>query len=408
MRRLGSALCIIIFTGCSQMPLASSPPTTSNATTRGKTGSNFQILHAFNAVSTGRVPAGAVLADNGTLYGTTNFGGKRSTDCYPGIGCGTVYEITASNTFKVLYRFHGRPDGTRPYSGLIDLNGTLYGTTQAGGKHNQGTIFSLTPSGSEHVIFSFDGKHGNDPRANLMSSNGTMYGTTYYGGGAGSGTVFSITPSGTEKVLHNFQNGTDGSLPFCALVEVNGLLYGTTASGGVNNAGTVFAIDPSGKNYSVLYSFQGGTDGAYPYAGLTEMNGTLYGTTLQGGANNKGTVFSITTSGSEQVIHSLGQGTDGAYPYAALTVMNNLLYGTTAYGGTKKQGPLFKENSQGTIFSITPSGSEQVIHNFTGGPGGRVPYAGVTVMNGALYGATIWGGNKAPKGGEGTVYEYAP
>lgn len=388
------------------MPATSSLPAT-NQSHVTKTTSNFQILHVFKDVPDGRVPAGLLLADNATLYGITNFGGIKTSDCYPGTGCGTVFTISNSNDFTVLYRFKGRPDGTRPYGGLIDVGGTLYGTTQTGGKHNRGTVFSITPSGSEHVVYSFDGKTGGDPRATLMSINGKIYGTTYYGGKTGNGTVFSLTTSGTESVLHSFGVGKDGSLPLCALIEVNGTLYGTTATGGTKNAGTVFQIDPNGANYAVLYNFQGGNDGNAPYTGLTESNGTIYGTTLQGGTQNAGTVFALTTSGSEQVLHSFGAGSDGIFPYAPLTILNGTLYGTTAYGGTSKLG-LTKLRSEGTIFTIAPSGAEQVVHNFTGGPGGRVPYAGLTVMNGAFYGATIWGGNKGKKGGVGTVYTYTP
>lgn len=416
MRRVGSALCIIILAGCSSMPATSSLPAASRAAT-GRTGSDgFQVLHAFSSSKNGKVPVGTLLAVNGTLYGTTNFGGDPDKSCYPGNGCGTVFSLTGSSDEAVIYRFKGLSTGTRPYAGLIDLDGTFYGTTQTGGKKNEGGVFSLTPSGgTEHLVFAFGGKDGNDPRAGLTSVKDALYGTTYYGGTAGTGTVFTVSTSGTEKVLHSFQSGSgDGSLPLGTLLSYNGVLYGTTSSGGTSRAGTVFKINPDGSGYGVLYNFKAGkTDGAFPFAGLIELNGTLYGTTEQGGAHNKGTVFAITTSGSESVLHSFGEGTDGAEPFAGLTVLNGQLYGTTAYGGTsgKDAGPNVKRKltSQGTIYTIAPSGSEQVLHSFTGGPGGRVPYASLTAMNGALYGVTIWGGNlKGPKGGVGTVFELTP
>jgi uncharacterized repeat protein (TIGR03803 family) len=414
MRRVGSVLCIIILTGCSRMPATSSLPATSQATTsRSTSSSNFQILHVFKAPRDGVVPVGTLLPVSGTLYGTTNFGGDASKSCYPGNGCGTVFEMSTPSNESVLYRFKGSATGTRPYAGLIDVKGTLYGTTQTGGKHNEGTVFALTTAGSESVICAFNGKDGNDPRANLTSVNGTLYGTTYYGGSTETGTVFTVTTSGAEKVLHSFTGGTDGALPLGTLLNVNNMLYGTTSSGGTSNHGTVFEISPTGSNYSVLYNFKGGTDGAYPFAGLTELNGTFYGTTALGGTHKKGTVFAITTSGSESVLHSFGAGTDGIEPYAGLTVLKGQLYGTTAYGGSTTGDPspdrTKKPTSEGTIYTITPSGSEQVVHNFTGGPGGRVPYANLTVMSGALYGTTIWGGNpKGLKGGVGTVFEYSP
>jgi uncharacterized repeat protein (TIGR03803 family) len=410
MRRVGSLLCVIILTACSRVAATSSLPTTSQAATSS---SNFQTLYAFEASRNGKVPVGALLALGNTLYGTTNFGGDESKACHPGYGCGTVFKLSAPSKEGVLYRFTGAKSGTRPYTGLVDLNGTLYGTTQTGGKHNKGTVFALTTAGGESVICVFDGKNGDDPRANLTSFNGALYGTTYYGGAAGVGALFTITASGAEQVIHSFTGGADGSLPLGALIDVNNVLYGTTSSGGTNNAGTVFEIDPTGTNYAVLYNFQGGADGAFPFAGLTELNGTLYGTTEQGGAYKKGTVFAITTSGSESVLHSFGDGTDGSEPYAGLTVLNGQLYGATAYGGSgggaDRSSKMGKALTNGTIFTTTPSGSEQVLHNFTGGPGGRVPYADLTVMNGALYGTTIWGGrSKGGPGGVGTVFEYSP
>ncbi|MFZ1016856.1 MAG: choice-of-anchor tandem repeat GloVer-containing protein [Candidatus Cybelea sp.] len=415
MRRVGSALCIIILAGCSSAPATSSLPEASQAATGRTSSGKFQVLHAFSSSKNGKVPVGTLLADNGTLYGTTNFGGDPDKSCYPGNGCGTVFSLTGPSDEGVIYRFTGLSSGTRPYAGLIDLNGTFYGTTQTGGKKNEGGVFSLTPSGKEHLILAFGGKDGNDPRAGLTSVKDALFGTTYYGGSAGTGTVFTVSTSGTEKVLHSFQSGSgDGSLPLGSLLYYNNVLYGTTSSGGASRAGTVFEINTDGTGYSVLYNFKAGkSDGAFPFAGLTELNGTLYGTTEQGGAHNKGTVFAITTSGSESVLHSFGEGTDGAEPFAGLTVLNNTLYGTTAYGGTsgKDAGPNNKRklNSEGTIYTITPSGSEQVLHSFTGGPGGRVPYANLTAMNGALYGVTIWGGNlKGPKGGVGTIFEYNP
>ena len=142
------------------------------------------------------------------------------------------------------------------------------------------------------------------------------------------------------------------------------------------NQGTVFVFDVAGSGgVSVLYSFKGGNEAHSPFAGLTNLNDTFYGTTAYGGTYNKGTVFSITPGGTETVLHSFGGGSDGSQPYAALTVLNGQLYGTTAYGGTGAAPDARrakKPSSEGTIFTITPSGSESVVHDFTGGPGGRV------------------------------------
>jgi uncharacterized repeat protein (TIGR03803 family) len=382
----------MILIGCSRMPATSSLPATSQRATGG---SSFKTLYVFKLNHNGVIPVGALLGLNGTLYGATNFGGVSNKECYPNPGCGTVYEMSASGKYTVLYRFKGASTGARPYAGLIDVGNTLYGTTQIGGKHKKGTVFAITTSGVESVVHAFSGKDGNDPRAGLTSINGALFGTTYNGGSTETGTVFTISASGAEKVLHSFTGGTDGSLPLAGLTYANSMLYGTTSSGGANNYGTVFEIGPDGSNYNVLYSFQGGTDGAYPFGGITVMNGTLYGTTQQGGSNDKGTVFAITSSGSESVLYSFGGKKDGAEPFAGLMALNGQLYGTTAFGGSKNLG---------TLYTITPSGSETVLHSFPGGSGGQVPDASLTAVSGIIYGNTMW--SLGRKGG--TIFEYSP
>jgi uncharacterized repeat protein (TIGR03803 family) len=202
-----------------------------------------------------------------------------------------------SSSYEVLHSFGGSGDGSVPIAGLLKFNGTLFGTTYAGGASGDGTIFSITPSGTETVLHSFGGttNDGVFPYAGLLNVKGTLYGTTYYGGTNSYGIVFSITPSGTETVLHSFAgyNQGDGLEPEAGLINIKGTLYGTTSGGGANCCGTVFSITPSGTE-TVLHSFGGSGDGAYPYAGLINVNGTLYGTTARGGANNDGTVFSLT------------------------------------------------------------------------------------------------------------------
>jgi uncharacterized repeat protein (TIGR03803 family) len=136
---------------------------------------------------------------------------------------------------------------------LIDVKGLLYGTLSSGGPHGQGTVYSITTSGTVNVVYSFSGTDGAYPRARLIDAGGTLYGTTSTGGvrgcfspnGSGCGTVFSVTRGGTEKVLHDFSyGGSDGYYPTSNLINVNGTLYGTTAYGGTHGYGTVYAITP--------------------------------------------------------------------------------------------------------------------------------------------------------------------
>jgi uncharacterized repeat protein (TIGR03803 family) len=316
----------------------------------------------------------------------------------------------ASVTETVLYSFRGKPyDGEIPDAGLTYFEGTLYGTTYAGGGYNDGTVFSITPSGTETVLYSFKGgKDGDTPEARQIVRDGTLYGTTSSVDEKcpqpSCGTVFSITPSGQETVLHRFAGHSDGSTPEAPLRNVNGTLYGTTLSGGsqVCRCGTVFSITPGGKE-KVVYSFRGGTDGASPRSGLTYFKGTLYGTTSVGGAYSThdcgysgsphcGTIFTITPSGREKVLHSFGLGKDGAQPFAGLIDVKGTLYGTTCCGGAY---------GGGTVFSITPGGNEKVLYSFRGYANDGVdPWATLLNVNGTLYGTTSMGGAY----GYGTVF----
>jgi uncharacterized repeat protein (TIGR03803 family) len=301
-------------------------------------------LHSFEGYD-GVGPLAGLIDMKGTFYGTT-IGGGDSGSCGSSSYCGTVFSVTPSGKETVLHNFSAGADGAEPDADLIHVKSTLYSTTLLGGATDGGTVFAITTSGKERVLHSFGGKgDGALPRAGLTDLNGTLYGTTGGGGTSNDGTVFSITTSGNETVLHNFSGGTDGAAPFDDLIDVNGTLYGTTGGGGTSNAGTVFSIKPSGKE-AVLYSFKGGkTDGAHPWAGLANVNGTLYGTTVNDGAIGDGTLFSVTLSGKETVLHSFARYEDGQYPYADLLDDNGTLYGTTAYGGVY---------GYGTVFSLKP------------------------------------------------------
>ena len=307
-------------------------------------------------------------------------------------------------TFKELYVFQGPPDGANPKSDLLNVGGTLYGTTANGGTRGYGTVFTITKSGSERVLYSFTGRpDASIPLAGLTELSGTLYGTTQFGGASDNyGTVFSITPSGKEKVLHSFGNAGDGSYPEAGLIAVNGVLYGTTATGGATGGvGTVFSITPSGKE-KVLHTFYEHTyDGFGPQAPLVNLNGTLYGTTSFGSTYDDGVVFSITPAGKEKVLHAfLGSGySDGAWPLAGLIAVNGVLYGTTAIGGVCR----VERQGCGTVYSITPAGAESIVYNFPGTLNGINPQAGLLNVNGTLYGTTINTAFKLTTSGTQTV-----
>ena len=354
------------------------------------------ILHSFNASGDGAYPeAGVVLDKKGNLYGTTSFGGAY--------GYGTVFKVTPSGAETILHTFGGGGDGAYPEAGVVlDKKRNLYGTTSFGGGSGYGTVFKVTPSGAETILYGFgaSGQEGIPYGGVILDKLGNLYGTTTYGGTYDLGTVFELTPSGTETILYSF-GGTsrDGYYPQASLVlDKKGNLYGTTLAGGTYYEGTVFKLTPSGTE-TVLYSFGSvNEDGYYPQAALTlGKKGNLYGTTPEGGAYDAGTVFEVTPSGTETILHSFGASGDGVNPYGSLALdTQGNLYSTTAFGGAY---------GSGTVFEVTPSGTETVLYSFGANGDGANPYSGLILNKlGNLYGTTQLGGAN----NQGTVFQVAP
>ncbi|HEX3671099.1 MAG TPA: choice-of-anchor tandem repeat GloVer-containing protein, partial [Candidatus Cybelea sp.] len=302
-------------------------------------------------------------------------------------GASVRHATGSSGGYQILHSFGGTGDGFGPRAGLAVLGGVLYGTTFYGGTHGYrgGAAFSITTGGTESVLYDFGlGSDASRPWAGLTSLNGVLYGTTYGGGthGYAAGTIFSLTTAGAETVLHNFGSSGDGVNPIGGqLVALNGVLYGTTANGGANGLGIVFSITTSGTE-SVLHTFGGTGDGAHPFGGLVAVNGVLYGTTAAGGTNGDGTIFSITTGGSEAVLHNFGSSGDGVNP-ETLSVLNGALYGTTGQGGAY---------GKGTVFSTTTSGNESVLYSFGGSGGDGITPGEIRPFGGLFYGTTNTGG----------------
>jgi uncharacterized repeat protein (TIGR03803 family) len=402
---IGVAAALLPACGGSQSPIgAPGVMPQSSASTARADSKGYAVVYSFGAPPDGANPSASVIDVSGILYGTTSGGGSDSQcniDFFQ--GCGTVFSLTAGGTERVLHNFTAQPDGANPIAPLVSVNGTLYGTTMLGGS-GDGTAFSITTSGTENVLHSFDGSDGIWPSAAFIDVQGVLDSTTQRGGG-GRGTIFSLTISGTEKVLHRFVRGRQGAAPVAGVIDVDGTLYGTTVDGGAHHAGTVFSITANGKE-KVLHAFGIGTDGAAPFASLIDMNGTLYGTTERGGAYSCagygcGTVFSITPSGSETVLHSFGSEGDGSAPVASLIDLHGTLYGTTVRGGAYSCAGY----GCGTVFSITPSGTEKVLHSFgSGATDGAYPEAALIEVKGSFYGTTDEGGTN----GNGTVFVFSP
>lgn len=263
-------------------------------------GTGFTILHSFTAgVTDGAQPYGGVIQGiDDALYGTTLNGGSANT--------GVVFRMNIDSlTFSILHSFAGGDtDGRNPYNGVIQAaDGTLWGTTDGGGILNDGTIYRLSTDGTGFSVVHSFGSSPTDGRRIfgrlLQAIDGTIYGTTYFGGTSNSGTIYAISSDGTIfTIVHNFTNTIDdGANPWAGLTQApDGTLYGTSQNGGGSGLGTVFQMAPDGTGFSVLYSFLGGaTDGWTPAAAVFRaIDGSLYGTTTGGGAANGGVVFQLT------------------------------------------------------------------------------------------------------------------
>ncbi len=312
------------------------------------------VVHAFTGPD-GADPSAGLVDASGVLYGTTSYGGVH--------GQGTVFSVTRSGKERVLHSFGRIPDGQMPASSLVAAAGELYGTTPFGGANDTGCVFTISRSGREKVLYSFKGGSYGDgayPDAGLTEVGGKLYGTTG-GGGSGAGTVFEITLTGKERVLYRFAlYGGDGKGPNSPLVARGGTFYGTTLSGGTNDFGTVFSVTRNGRE-RVLHRFRGVPDGLSPFGGLVDVGGIFYGTTWQGGMKSGesdagvGTIFSIEPSGKERVVYAFAGAPDAALVPAGLIEVNGALYGVASSGGAypEKDCPAGYADGCGAVFKLT-------------------------------------------------------
>jgi uncharacterized repeat protein (TIGR03803 family) len=367
-------------------------------------GQTYTVLYSFKGGKDGAQPSSALIQDaKGNFYGTTGNGGVGKCRGRKRIvGCGTVFKLSKASGGKwketVLYSFTGNPDGAGPGTLIRDTAGNLYGSTGGGGSLGAGTVFELDTTGKETVLYSFTGgADGSGPHASTLDAAGDLYGTTWAGGiqncGDGCGVVFEVDTTGHERVVYSFQSGTDGAWPDGGVMQdTAGNLYGTTSWGGPSAYGTVFKLDTSGQE-TILHGFSDSPDGRYPWAGLIEdASGNLYGTTVIGGTSwcseegsHCGIVFKVDTAGDETILYSFTGGSDGGDSYAGLVQdPNGNLYGTTTFGGS---------GGGGTIFKLDTSGALTVLHSFNGKDGSGSTAGLIMDAAGNLYGTSPNGGS---------------
>jgi uncharacterized repeat protein (TIGR03803 family) len=299
----------------------------------------LSFLAEFDQASGERSDGGLLIDVDGNIYGTTVLGGNSNN--------GTVFRLAATSNLIAPLAFFNGANGSNPFGSLLpDTDGNLYGTTRLGGAHNKGTVFRL--DASTHAITtlaSFDGVHGAGPASGLYSDgSGSLYGTTESGGAHDNGTVYRLdVASGELATLATFDEA-NGAAPYAGLIaDDNGNLYGTTSYGGAHDAGTVFRVNIGAKTLTTLAMFDV-ENGLNPYGTLiADADGNLYGTTFAGGAFTFGTVFRVAAGTHALETLATFDGANGASPFGGLIAeADGSFYGTTNYGGTYNCGTVFK------------------------------------------------------------------
>ena len=296
-------------------------------------------LHRFEEAE-GAVATALLQAPEGSLYGTMRDGGPFDE--------GTVFKLDTNGTLTLLHTFSG-PDGSEPLDVIQGSDGDFYGVTGQGSIPNRfGTIFKIDAAGTFTTLHRFP----NDTFASVLiqGSDGSFYGSR----SGRDGFIFRFDPALTLTPLHTFTRATSGTSSAAVIQASNGNLYGTDPSGVVLGDGMVFTLDLTGT-FAVLHRFIRNPGPAHPVAPVTEgSDGRLYGTTVDGGPSNVGTVFAIEPSGTSSILHTFA-GNDGAFPRAGLAqATDGRLYGTTTQAST----------GAGTVFAIDATGALTTVYRF--------------------------------------------
>jgi uncharacterized repeat protein (TIGR03803 family) len=369
-------------------------------------GTGFQVLHTF-AFDEGVGSQSLVEGSDGALYGTCFAGGLTTAEFTAGMG--TVFKLSKDGSaFRILHRFTGTAgDGRHPTAPLVKgPGGVLYGTTSAGGAHEDGTVFKFNPNGTAYTtVTSFSEPDGKMPWARLVAGIGEeLYGTSLWGGAHEGGTVFKVTPEGVS-VLHNFALSASTSMPNGLLHSRDGALYGSTVQGGTNAAGSIFKLNLEGGNFTVLHEFSAprGGDAAYPTSALLEgRDGALYGMTMEAGPS-RAMLYKLNRDGGDYsvVLSVSGARVEARPPVGPLVEgRQGELFGSTDLGGAHDAGTVFTVQKDGTGY--------RVLHSFPSTPGWgiRAPNVSglVTDRDGVLYGTTAAGGVD----GAGDIFKLDP
>jgi len=302
------------------------------------------------------------LGPDGALYGIASQGGSPA-DQYCYAGCGTVFKITTNGKFSVIHVFlDNGTDGYGPNGGLaLASDGNLYGTASNGGKYSAGTIFQITTAGGYSTVYNFTAAGDLPGNAPVQGSDGYLYGTSNGGGSNTAGVFYKVALNGSGFTdLLNLDGVTYIGATATALAEgSDDNFYGASINGGDSTVcgggcGQIFKITPAGK-YSTLYSFTGGADGNEPFtAPVIASDGNFYGDV---NADNFyaccGSLWKLTYGGEFSTIYTFTGGSDGAYPASSLMQANTgAIFGLTQEGGDYQTSPY---GGDGVVFKLAAS-----------------------------------------------------
>jgi len=354
----------------------------------------FTTIHSFGFGSDGAYPSGSLAAIGTTVYGADGYGGSNFG--------GELFSVTVPgkktpSTFASVYGF---ASNANPMSGVSAAAGALYAVSIQGGD-GIGALYSITPPSTAATACKFNGMDAYFAEAPPIEVNGVFYGTSARGGSNYEGSIYSYTPGSGCKVLYSFQSPNYVPAALSGqLLNVNGVLYGTAANGGSSEYGSVFAYNIANQTLTTLYSFTGGADGAFPTGGLALSGTTLYGFatgySAAYGVVNAGTVFAVSTkNGAEKTVYSFTGGSDGAFPIGTPVLKSGALYGVAQSSGSSNMGVVFSVNLK--------SKAQTVLHSFSGADG-STPAGGLLLVGKTLFGTTEIGGAN----NYGTIFSLVP
>ncbi|WP_299108855.1 MBG domain-containing protein, partial [uncultured Tenacibaculum sp.] len=369
-------------------------------------GTNNEILTPGNA---GTVTVRATVAADANFNEATKdiFFSVSAPSEIISINANGVYKVVNESTMSTLVNFTANTTatGSDGKGELLQVNGKLWGVTNAGGANGKGTIFNLNTDGTGFTkVHDFNATtEGSDPSGFLTFSNGKIWGVLSTGGpgsgsGSAGGSIFSINTDGTNFTVVRGFSFTDFTLselaaPIGGLTEANGKLWGVTQFGGHTFAGGVYSINSDGTGYTEAYLFPSSGLPGQPRAKLTLANNKLWGTA----SSNGGGIFTIDPTTITQagtgysLVHRFGF--SGGESLSTLTTVGNQLFGIWREGGANSAGVLFRINDNGTNYGT--------LHDWPFSGGARLPFSSLTIDGGTLFGSTTTGGTN----NLGTLYK---